>query len=95
VATLARTSAQSERQRAAVEGSLGLAQDSADRGEYADALLWIHILVVGWGDSTRLRSETPSVEAPTRRDGPPLGACRLTPVTGNARGTRVSRSSSL
>ena len=50
MATLARTSAQSERQRAAVEGSLGLAQDSADRGEYADALLWIHILEATGGE---------------------------------------------
>jgi hypothetical protein len=33
-----------ERHRAAVRRSLGWAQESADRGDYADALGWIRVL---------------------------------------------------
>jgi hypothetical protein len=34
----------SERHEAAVHNSLGWAQESADRGDYADALLWLHVI---------------------------------------------------
>ena len=43
--TLVEASAQpSERHRAAVRSSLRWAQESADRGDYADALGWIRVL---------------------------------------------------
>ena len=34
----------SRQHRAAVSRRLGWAQESADRGDYADALLWFHVL---------------------------------------------------
>ena len=33
-----------ERHGAAVRNSLGWAQESADRGDYVDALLWLHVI---------------------------------------------------
>lgn len=38
------TVAPSDRHQAAVRNSFGWAQDSADRGDYADALGWIDVL---------------------------------------------------
>ncbi len=47
VSTLVEVSAPPlDRHRAAVRNSFGWAQESADRGDYADALLWIYMLEV-------------------------------------------------
>jgi hypothetical protein len=59
-----------ERHRAAVGRSLGWAQESADRGDYADALGWIRVLeAIG----ERL---PPSFEAKRRAWGDQLAANR-------------------